>query len=110
MDTISTGAPISPLRQRMQHDMMMRGLGAHTQNDYVRHVRRFAVFLGRPPDAATAEDLRRFQLHQHQRGASAATINGAVSALRFLYTVTLRRRDLARGLVAMRRPHRSPRC
>ncbi|MDF2640588.1 MAG: putative transposase for insertion sequence element, partial [Novosphingobium lindaniclasticum] len=32
-------APLSPLRQRMQHDMMMRGLGPHTQKDYVRHVR-----------------------------------------------------------------------
>lgn len=34
------------------------------------------------------------------------TINGAVSALRFLYTVTRRRRDLARGLVAVRRRHK----
>ena len=39
-------APISPLRQRMQHDMMMRGLGPHTQKDYVRHVKRLAAFLG----------------------------------------------------------------
>ncbi len=108
MATVSTGAPISPLRQRMQHDMLMRGLGPHTQQDYIRHVRRFAGFLRRPPDTATSEDLRNFQLSQHQRGASAATINGAVSALRFLYAVTLKRRDLARGLVAMRRPHKMP--
>ncbi|WP_352833963.1 hypothetical protein [Mesorhizobium sp. M0664] len=53
MATLSTDAPISPLRQRMQHDMFMRGLGSHTQQDYVRHVRRFAVFLGRSPDTAT---------------------------------------------------------
>ena len=42
--------------------------GAHTQQEYIRHVRRFAAFLGRPPDTATAEDLRRFQIHQHERG------------------------------------------
>lgn len=42
-------APPSPLRQRMQHDMMMRGLGPHTQKDYVRHVKRLAAFLGRLP-------------------------------------------------------------
>jgi site-specific recombinase XerD len=89
----------------MQHDMMMRGLLPRTQDQYIRHVRRFAAFLGRPPDTATAEDLRSFQVQQHESGASAGTINGAVSALRFLYTVTLRRRDLARGLVATRRPH-----
>jgi hypothetical protein len=36
----------------MLHDMLMRGLGSHTQQDYVRHVQRFAAFLGRSPDAA----------------------------------------------------------
>ena len=106
--TSTTTAPISPLRQRMQHDMMMRGLGPHTQRDYIRHVRRLAAFLGRPPDTATVEDLRRFQIHQHEAGASVPTINGAVSALRFLYTVTLRRRDLARSLVATKRPYKMP--
>ncbi|HLJ18815.1 MAG TPA: site-specific integrase [Stellaceae bacterium] len=104
MATISTNAPVTPLRQRMQHDMMMRGLLPRTQDQYIRHVRRFAAYLGRPPDTATTEDLRNFQIQQHESGASAGTINGAVSALRFLYTVTLRRRDLARGLIATRRP------
>jgi integrase/recombinase XerD len=106
MDMITTAAPINPLRQRMQHDMMMRGLGPHTQHNYIRHVRRLAAFLGRPPDTATVDDLRSFQIHQHECGASASTINGAVSALRFFYTVTLKRRELARGLIATRRPHR----
>jgi len=104
MATISTTAPVTPLRQRMQHDMMMRGLLPRTQDQYIRHVRRFAAWLGRPPDTATTEDLRNFQIQQHESGASAGTINGAVSALRFFYTVTLRRRDLARGLIATRRP------
>jgi len=104
MATISTTAPVTPLRQRMQHDMMMRGLLPRTQDQYIRHMRRFSAWLGRPPDTATSEDLRNFQIQQHEGGASAGTINGAVSALRFFYTVTLRRRDLARGLVATRRP------
>ncbi|MES0129337.1 phage integrase N-terminal SAM-like domain-containing protein [Mesorhizobium sp. M0029] len=50
----------------------MRGLGSHTQQDYVRHVRRFAAFLGRSPDTATAADIRRFQLHQHESGVGPA--------------------------------------
>jgi site-specific recombinase XerD len=98
-------APFSPLRQRMLRDMMMRSLSPRTQHQYVRNVQRFAAFLDRPPDNATAEDLRNFQIHQHECGANAGTINSTVSALRFLYTVTLRRRDLARGLAAARRPH-----
>lgn len=101
-------APISPLRQRMQHDMMMRGLGPHTQQDYVRHVKRLAAFLGRPPDTATEEDLRRFQLMQHESGVRPTTINSTVSALRFLFNVTLRRRDLARALVVTRVVPRLP--
>ncbi|MER8576920.1 site-specific integrase [Mesorhizobium sp. M1409] len=108
MATLPTNAPISPLRQRMQQDMLMRGLGPHTQQDYVRHVRRFTAFLGRAPDTATPQDIRRFQLNQHENGVGPATINGAVSALRFLFMVTLMRRDLARALVIMRYPRKLP--
>lgn len=36
MTTATTDVPVTPLRQRMQHDMMMRGLGRHTQQDYIR--------------------------------------------------------------------------
>ena len=58
MTTIQTDSPSSPLRQRMLQDMVMRSLGSHTQQDYVQQVRNFAAFLGRPPDAATTEDIR----------------------------------------------------
>ena len=102
MDRISSDTPVSPLRQRMQDDMLMRGLGSHTRQDYIRHVRAFAAFLRRSPDTATADDIRRFQLHQHESGIGVATINSAVSALRFLFSVTLGRRDLARSLVVTR--------
>lgn len=108
MATLSTVRPISPLRQRFQHDMLMRGLGEHTQQDYIRHVRRFAAFLRRPPDTATTEDVRRFQLCQHEAGAGPATINSTVSALRFLFAVTLGRRDLARCLVITRNVRKLP--
>ncbi|WP_282047428.1 phage integrase N-terminal SAM-like domain-containing protein [Roseibium album] len=83
MTTFQTDAPITPLRQRMQQDMVMRGLGSHTQQDYVRHVRNFAAFLGRPPDTATTEDIRHYQLRQHETGVDPATINSTVAALRF---------------------------
>jgi integrase/recombinase XerD len=108
MANSSIDAPVTPLRQHMQQDMLMRGLGSHTQQDYIRHVRRFAAFLGRTPDTATTEDIRRFQLHQHESGTSPSTINGAVSALRFLFEVTLKRRDLARALVITRYQRQLP--
>lgn len=108
MASFSHDAPITPLRQRMQEDMVMRGLGSHTQQDYIRHVRRFATFLGRTPDTATAEDIRRFQLSQHENGVGPATINSTVSALRFLFTVTLKRRDMSQALVITRNPRKLP--
>jgi integrase/recombinase XerD len=108
MAILSTDAPITPLRQRMHEDMLIRGLGSHTQQDYIRHVRRFAAFLGRAPDTATTEDIRRFQLYQHESGVGLATINGTVSSLRFLFTVTLKRRDLAHALVVARNPRKLP--
>ena len=61
-----TDKPISPLRQRMIDDMTARRIKEKVQKDYVRHVRTFAAFLGRSPDTATSEDLRRFQVHLAQ--------------------------------------------
>ncbi len=102
MDVITTTAPNSSLRERMLQDMTMRGFGEHTQKDYIRHVRNFAAFLGRRPDTATIEDLRRFQIDQHERAISPSTINGAVSALRFLFGITLKRPEMVLGLVVVR--------
>ena len=59
----TTTESISPLRQRMIDDMRMRKLCDKTQTHYIRAVRQFAGFLGRSPDTASIEDLRRYQLH-----------------------------------------------
>jgi site-specific recombinase XerD len=92
----------------MLEDMAMRGLRSHTQHDYIRFVRGFAAFLGRSPDTATAEDIRRFQVYQHESGVQPPTINCSVSALRFFFTVTLDRPDLSRRLVLARCPRKLP--
>ena len=102
--------PVSPLRARMIEDMTVRGFNEHTRRDYVRHVRSFAAFIGRSPDTATAEDLRLFQLHQTQIGMQPPSINSAVSALRFFFTVTLDRPDLSRRLTVVPRRGGYQRC
>ena len=86
--------PISPLRQRMIEDMSVRNFVEKTRTDYIRHVKTFTAFLGRSPDTATPEDLRRFQLHQTQTGVRPPTINNSVAALRFFFTVTVGRAEL----------------
>ena len=98
--------PISPLRRRMIEDMSVRNFVEKTRNDYIRHVRTFTAFLGRSPDTATPEDLRRFQLHQTQTGVRAPSINGSVAALRFFFTVTLDRPEMARHLTFVREPRK----
>jgi site-specific recombinase XerD len=92
----------------MIEDMTVRGFTEETRSNYIRDVRAFAAFIRRPPDTATAEDLRRFQLHQTQSGMQPPSINSAVSALRFFFTVTLDRRDLVRRLTVVRQPRRLP--
>jgi integrase/recombinase XerD len=100
--------PISPLRRRMIEDMTVRNFVEKTRHDYIRHVRTFTAFLGRSPDTAVPEDLRRFQLHQTQTGVRPPSINGSVAALRFFFTVTLGRPEMARHLTFVREPRKMP--
>src|SRR5271165_678533 len=100
--------PISPLRQRMIDDMTARRVKEKVQKDYVRHVRAFAAFLGRSPDTATSEDLRRFQVHLARPEIGVATINAAIAALRFFFNVTLQRPDLVRPLTIENKPRKAP--
>ncbi len=101
-----TDKAISPLRRRMVEDMTVRGFTACTQRGYIRAVKDFTVFFGRSPDRATAEDLRRYQLHMRSEGASATTMNAAVSALRFFFGVTLGRGEASVGMTTVRQPRR----
>ncbi|WP_170003090.1 tyrosine-type recombinase/integrase [Pseudopontixanthobacter vadosimaris] len=105
---VAPAAPVSPLRQRLIDDMNMRHFSRETQRNYIRDVGRFATFLGRPPDTATAEDLRRFQIEQREAGMPVPTMNSIVAALRFFFTHTLDRPDLARRLVRMKQIRKLP--
>ncbi|MDD2991907.1 MAG: tyrosine-type recombinase/integrase [Zoogloea sp.] len=100
--------PISPLRQRLIDDMNMRRFSGETQRNYIRDIGRFASFLGRAPDTATAEDIRRFQVDQQETGVPVPTMNSIVSALRFFFTHTIDRPDLARKLVRISQPRKLP--
>ncbi|MBZ9898530.1 site-specific integrase [Mesorhizobium sp. BR1-1-6] len=101
-------APISPLRQRLIDDMNMRRFSRETQRNYLRDIGRLATFLGRSPDTATTDDLRRFQIEQQDDGVPVPTMNSIVSALRFFFTHTVDRPDLARKLVRLAHPRTLP--
>jgi site-specific recombinase XerD len=103
-----TDTTISPLRLRMIEDMTIRKLAPKTQQGYIRAVRNFSAFLGASPDGASFEDVRRYQLHLVTSGTSATVVNHSLTALRFLFTVTLRRPDVVAYLPFVREPRRLP--
>ena len=84
----------SPLRQRMIEDMRMRKFVEKTQIQYIRAVVRLTRFLGASPDTASEEDLRRFQLHLVDHGATPQTLNVTISGLKFFFDITCNRPEV----------------
>ena len=103
-----TDTSVSPLRRRMIEDMTIRRFAPKTQASYLRAVRNFTVFLGRSPDQASAEDLRRYQLHLAASGVAAPSLNATVTALRFFFAVTLGRGDVTDRMPFVREPRKLP--
>jgi integrase/recombinase XerD len=104
----TSSQPVSPLRQRMLEDMRMRKLAPKTREAYIRALSRFAKYLGRSPDTATAEDLRAYQLHLVDGGISPITLNATITGLKFLFDVTLGHGDVLAKMQSVRVPHKIP--
>jgi len=103
-----TDEAMSPLRRRMIEDMTIRKLSPKTQQGYIRTIKNFAGFLGRSPDKASFEDVRRFQLHLATSGASTPIRNQTVAALRFFFRVTLRRSAIIEHTAFIHEPRKLP--
>lgn len=108
MSERSTVARTTPLRQRMIEDMTVRNLSATTRATYVGAVKKFSQFHGRSPADLGIEDVRVYQLHLVEQKVAWATLNHTVSALRFLYGVTLGRNDLPERIPYARVPKTLP--
>ena len=91
--SMSDTKTVSPLRQRMIEDMAARKLNPHTQRGHISSCKRFAAWLKRSPDTATPDEVRRFQLHLIESGASICNRNRIMTGVRFLFRVTLRHHD-----------------
>src|SRR5215813_8622993 len=103
-----TDEAMSPLRRRMIEDMTIRKFTPKTQHDYVQGIKNFAAFLGRSPDKASFEDVRRYQLHLVASGVGVPTINQIVSTLRFFFKVTLGRAEIVEHTHAIHEPRKLP--
>jgi site-specific recombinase XerD len=92
----------------MIEDMRMRKLNPHTQDGYIRAVRKFTKYLGRSPDTATVEDLRNFQLHLVDHGISPVTLNATITGLKFFFDITLNRAELMARMQPVHVPQTLP--
>ena len=83
---------MTPLRQRMVEDMQVRNLALNTQTSYVQQVSLFARHFNRSPELLGPEDIRSYQVYlTNEKKLSTSSILIAVSALRFLYNVSLKK-------------------
>jgi integrase/recombinase XerD len=103
-----TDEAVSPLRRPMIEDMTIRRLSPKTQQGYIRTIKSLAAFLGRSPDKASFEDIRRFQLHVAQSGVGTGALNATVTALRFFFRVTLKRYAIIEHTAFIHEPRKLP--
>jgi site-specific recombinase XerD len=92
----------------MIEDMALRKLAPTTQSHYLRAVINLTCFLGRSPDTASPEDLRRYQLHLVKTGTSSIMLNHTITALRFFFGATLDRPDALAKMSPVREPRKLP--
>jgi integrase/recombinase XerD len=101
---------MTSLRRRMLEDMQVRNLSPHTQTSYVQQVSRFARHFQQSPESLGPEEIRAYQLHlTNERKLAVSSVLIAVAALRFLYTITLKRDWTIEDVIpAPKKPQRLP--
>src|ERR1700690_2665420 len=100
---------MTPLRQRMIEDMQLRNLGAETQRSYLHYVAGLARFYQTSPADLSLEEIREYQLYMiNDHRYSPESVNTFVSAVRFLYNVTLETPWPEGALPRFRVPHKLP--
>ena len=88
--------------------MTIRKLSPKTQQGYIRTIKNLAAFLGRSPETASFEDIRRFQLHLAANGVGTPIRNQTVAALRFFFKVTLKRYAIVEHTHFIHEPRKLP--
>jgi len=101
---------MTALRQRFLEDMQIRNLSVNTQRTYVEQVSRFARHFGQSPVALGPEEIRAYQIYlTKEKQLAPGAIVIAVAALRFLFTVTLKKDwSVAEVIPAPKKPQTLP--
>jgi integrase/recombinase XerD len=100
---------MTPLRQRMIEDMGVRNFSPITVKLCINAVAKFAQFFGKSPELLGPEEVRTYQVYLiHQKKVSWAAFNIIVSALKFLYTVSLDKDWAFKKIPYAKRPRKKP--
>lgn len=101
---------MTSLRTRMTEDMQVRNLALNTQMSYAQQVSLFARYFDRSPELLGPEDIRTYQVYlTNEKKLAPGSVNIAVSALRFLYKVSLHKEWSFEDMIpAAKRPQRLP--
>lgn len=100
---------MTDLRQRMIEEMQLRAFCPATHRPYLRAARELEQYCGRSPETLTAEEVRGYLLHLVNEGRlHLSTINGISTALRFLYSETLKRPEVALAIPPRKTPRPLP--
>lgn len=87
---------MTSLRRRVLNELQRRNYSPETTRGYIHAIKQFAGYFGKSPEKLGAEEIRQFQLHLlKEKKLAPGTVEGRMSALRFLYKKTLKRRDIA---------------
>jgi integrase/recombinase XerD len=87
---------VTSLRQRVLDELQRRNYSPATTRGYILAIKQFADYYHRSPEQLGGTEIRRFQLHLlREKKLAPGTVEGRMSALRFLYKKTLKRRDIA---------------
>src|SRR5436190_21349356 len=80
----------------MLDELQRRNYSPATTRGYILAIKQFAEYFGKSPECLGREEIRRFELHLlKERKLAPGTVEGRMSALRFLYKKVLKRRDIA---------------
>ena len=101
---------MTPLRKRMLEELQRRNYSPTTIRQYVLAVKQFAEYFRKSPEQLGGDDIRRFQLYLlKEKNLAPGTVEGRMSALRFLYKKTLKRRDITyEDLIFPKTPRKLP--
>lgn len=80
------------LRERMQQDLVLRGMSPRTQKSYLAAVRGLAQYYHQQPDTLSEEQVHAYiRALIEQRHWAPSSVRVTVMGLRFFYTQTLQR-------------------